>query len=151
LDDPCALVPKDFLQKLGYVEPGKKQTGETESVAALVGPGCGWNESDGIKGVAVNIQTGNRENGLGGLQGLYDAYKRGQFAYWDPATISGYPAASANVSDLRDRGECVFIVGIEDDLSFTAHANGYDKEPQQACPDAKRVAEQVIATLKGGS
>lgn len=152
LEDPCGLVSQDFLKSLDYeVKPGKKRTGDAESVAALVGPGCGWNESDGIRGVAVNIQTGNRENGLGGLQGLYDAYKRGQFEYWEPLTIDGYPAASANISDLRDRGECMLIIGIEDDLSFTAHAGGYTKQPQQACTDAKQVAEQVIATLKGGS
>jgi hypothetical protein len=42
-------------------------------------------------------------------------------------------------------------VGIVDDLSFSVSADGYTKQPTQACPDAKLVAEQVIATLKGGS
>lgn len=151
LENPCELVPRSAVSDLGYAEPGEPLTAEDSSAAALSGPGCVWGEQDSIRGIQLGIQTGNRKNGVGGLQGLYDAYQSGQYVYWEPTTVAGYPAAFLDAVDLRDRGTCSLSVGIADDLSFSVSGNGYTKQPTQACPDAKMVAEQVIATLKGGS
>ncbi|WP_091678797.1 DUF3558 domain-containing protein [Amycolatopsis marina] len=151
LENPCSLVPQDFVASLGFPKEGRPDTGKDSSSAELAGPGCVWTVPDSIKGLDVNVQTGNQKNGLGGLQGLYDAYQRGQFSFWEPFSVSSYPAAYHDASDLRDSGVCNLAVGIKDDLTFSVTAAGYDKEPDQACPDAVRVAEQVIATLKGGS
>lgn len=151
LEDPCGLVPQDVATGLGFPVPGRPDTGESSSSAALAGPGCVWTAPDSIKGLDVNIQTGNQKNGLGGLQGLHDAYQRGQYSFWEPFSVSNYPAAYHDASDLRESGVCNLAVGIKDDLTFSVTAAGYDKEPDQACPDAVQVAEQVIATLKRGS
>lgn len=138
------------MRSLGYVEH-ETVTGETDGTAALSGPACPWRVADGIKGLQVIIQTGNQENGMGGLRGMYRAYKNGQYAFWDPDTVLGYPAAYTDLADRRDRGSCQIVVGIQDNLSFVAAAEGYRDDPEQACVDAKAVAEKVIQTLKGGA
>lgn len=151
LDNPCGLVPQKMVSRLGYVDPGEPDTGKTSSSAKLSGPGCSWTAPDSIKAVDINIQTGNRKNELGGLQGLFDAYERGQYVYWESTTVTGYPAAYNDAVDLRDSGVCSLSIGIADDLTFSVTAAGYTDQPNQACTDAEQVAEQVIATLKGGS
>lgn len=151
LDDPCGLVPSDAMSALGYTEPGMAEDGETDSTAALAGPSYYWVFPDSAKSLGLYIQTGNQKNGQGGLQGLYDAYKRGQYAYWESTTVQNYPAAYSDVSDRRDRGRCSLMVGMADDLSFSVATNSYFDRPTQACTDTKQVAEQMIETLKGGS
>ncbi|MFF5987795.1 DUF3558 domain-containing protein [Prauserella flavalba] len=149
LDKPCDLLPSDFMHGLGYTEPGQPQ--EDKSLVELTGPACGWNDRGKGETVVVAVQTGNQRDGAGGLQGLYDAYKAGQFEYWEPTTVDDYPAAFSDNYDARESGSCRIVVGIADDLSFSASAGPYSDEPGQACPVAEQVAGAVIDTLKGGA
>ncbi|WP_116045785.1 DUF3558 domain-containing protein [Amycolatopsis palatopharyngis] len=151
LGNPCDLVPQNSMADLGYSEPGEKRTKETTATSIMAGPGCAWVVLDGIKSVAVFVHADNQSRGAGGLAALHENYKLGRFAYWEPETVDGYPAAFSDVSDQRDRGGCGLAVGIANDLSFSVSVQGYTKQPDQACADAKQVAEQVISTLKGGS
>lgn len=151
LNSPCEIVAQNSLSKLGYTDTGQNRTEDSNGTSAISGPSCGWLHPDSAKTISVLLQTGNRENGLGGLDGNYRAYQQGQYAYWEPARIDGYPAAYSDISDMREQGRCRLIVGIADDLAFDVQASSYFDQPNQACIDAKQVAEQVIATLKGGS
>lgn len=45
--------------------------------------------------LTLTVQTGNREAGMGGLQGMYDAYQNGQFEYWEPTTVGDYRRPTA--------------------------------------------------------
>nr|WP_245992868.1 DUF3558 domain-containing protein [Prauserella muralis] len=150
LDDPCKLAEPAALAELGYGEPGTKRTEETTDETLQGGPSCGW-FSDGAEGISVVIQTVNRERGTGGLGGVYESYKDGQRAYWEPTTVNGYPAAYTDKQDFRDQGECGIVVGIQDDLSFAVGTDGYVSDPERACADAQALAGVVIETLKGGA
>ncbi|PXY33808.1 DUF3558 domain-containing protein [Prauserella flavalba] len=151
LDRPCDLVPQNVMDGLSYTEPGNALTAEENSTAALSGPGCGWNVRGRGQSVVVGIQTGNQQDGIGGLQGIYDAYQDGQFEYYEPTTVGDYPAAFSDISDKRDRGSCAMYVGIADDLTYSVYAGPYTDDPDEACPVAEQVAGAVIDTLKGGA
>ncbi|TKG60447.1 DUF3558 domain-containing protein [Prauserella endophytica] len=151
LDRPCDLVPQTVMNELSYTEPGKALTADENSTAALSGPGCGWNVRGHGQSVVVGIQTGNQQDGMGGLQGIYDGYQDGQFEYYEPTTVDGYPAAFSDISDNRDRGSCAMYVGIADDLTYSVYAGPYGDDPDAACPVVEQVAGAVIETLKGGA
>ncbi|MEU6642199.1 DUF3558 domain-containing protein [Saccharomonospora sp. NPDC046836] len=150
LNEPCRLVEQEFMHSIGYNEAGQAATEENNSTAALSGPGCDWDQSEGIAGLGFTIQTGNQTNGLGGLEGNYDAHIRGQYSFWEPTTVDQYPAAFSDLTDARAEGRCRIVVGIADDLSFAVTADGYD-EPTRACEDVEAVAGEIIQTLKRGS
>lgn len=150
-DDPCALVPQTQMESRGYLEPGTRETAASNAAAALAGPGCTWN-SEGTELLAVVIQTGNRDqHGTGGLQGVYEAYEGGLLAFLEPASVGDYPAAFTGTADRRSEGNCMLVVGVADNLSFSVVADGYLDDPSQACTDVESVAGTVIETLKDGS
>ncbi|EHR52552.1 Protein of unknown function (DUF3558) [Saccharomonospora marina XMU15] len=151
LDDPCGLVPRSFVNDLGYQGPGEKTTGKVSGMR--VGPGCNWGTVDQIELLSYNFQTAPRERGEpGGLRQAYMMYeKQNLYAFWEPTDIARYPAAFADFEDLRDEGQCHLLVGIADDLSFGVAAGGHRDDPARACENATALATKVVELLKGGS
>lgn len=145
LDKPCDLVPKTWLRQQGYEEQG-----DSKNASGPAGPGCAWSTPD-VSGpqVQIVIDTSNQEAGTGGLQRAFESYKRGEWDYFELATVDGYPAAFMDITDMRGQGRCSLTVGIRDDLTFGANGDFFDDHPAQACPMAQALAEQVINTLKG--
>jgi hypothetical protein len=111
LDHPCDLLPESFIKEHDLRSPGDPHD---RAQIELAGPGCGWKPNSTGGAIQIIIETANRDAGTGGLQGSYDAFQRGQFDYWDPTSVSHYPAALPQISDDRDRGECNLVVGIAD-------------------------------------
>lgn len=102
--------------------------------------------------LSVNVQTENAKNGMGGMQGVYDAhFNTRQFSYLEPTEVDGYPAAFADGADLRDLGKTAISVGIADDMTFSVSIGPLGDGKQKEAEDgARTIAEAVIATLKGG-
>lgn len=147
LKDPCALVPAE----LGYKNP-KASLPENSSTARLAGPGCDWRGDVDDATLSVNIQTENAKNGMGGMQGVYDGhFVTGQYRYLEPVEVAGYPAAYADLSDLRDRGESTIRVGISEDVTFSVALGPLgDGKKAEVDKAIHTVAEAVIKTLKAG-
>ncbi|WP_326835939.1 DUF3558 domain-containing protein [Amycolatopsis rhabdoformis] len=146
LGRPCALVPASVLAPLRYPAQGEATV---SGPLAAAGPGCGW--QIGAEGLSVQIilGTGNRDQGMGGLAGIYRAKDAGQLGFVVPApAVAGHPAVFSDLSDRRARGDCEIWVGLSDDLAFASAAQGYQGE-QDSCQVAETVAGAVVGTLKG--
>lgn len=144
LNRTCDLVPQQLVTQLGYTNA--TPTGEDSSF----GPGCGWVGTDTLKpknfNVSIEVLNGKRN---GGLPTIYKARDRGFYAFAEPTTVSGYPAAYADLRDRRAQGKCTVFVGIADDLTFATGVDGYTNA-QDSCDTAKQIAAAVITTLQGG-
>lgn len=146
LGKPCALVPESVLAPLRYPAQGEATV---SGPFAEAGPGCGW--QIGAEGLSVQIiiGTGNRDQGMGGLAGIYRAKDAGQLGFVDPApSVAGHPAVFSDLSDRRAHGNCTLWVGLSDDLAFATAAQGYQGE-KDSCQVAETVAGAVVGTLKG--
>jgi hypothetical protein len=144
---PCDIVPASALSPLRFTDPGKSQL--QDNGFGAVGPSCGWKISGEGVSVQVIIGTGNRDNGVGGLAGLYGAHDSGQFPFLEPAPdVEGYPAIYVDKRDRRPMGNCSLDFGVADDLSIAVNSGGYEGE-QDSCDAAQKVAAAIITTLKG--
>lgn len=148
---PCDLVSPEMLEELG-TSPGEAtpRLPEDDEIAAETGPGCSWSGED-EGSVGVNINSGNKERGVGGLRGHEIMRDQGWYDLWEETSVAGYPAVYMGISDSRHRGDCGLVVGIADDMTFGVSAASFRENPQKACQVAAEVAADVIGTLKAGS
>ncbi|MFC3448202.1 DUF3558 domain-containing protein [Amycolatopsis speibonae] len=142
VSDACKLLPAAAAAELGFTEPGEPKNDTSN-------PACSW----GIRGKADSLQiilgSGNREKGMGGLAGLHKAKKAGQLRFLEPGPeVDGYPTVYYGLADRRAAGNCDLSVGVADDLTISAQAEGYKSE-QDSCGNAQKVASAMIKTLKG--
>ncbi|OXM54375.1 DUF3558 domain-containing protein [Amycolatopsis alba DSM 44262] len=140
--DVCKLLPAATTAELGFTEPGEPKSDTSN-------PACSW----GIRGKAASLQiilgSGNREKGMGGLAGLHKAKKSGQLRFLEPGPeVDGYPTVYYGLADRRASGNCDLSVGVADDLTISAQAEGYKSE-QDSCGNAQKAASAMIKTLKG--
>ncbi|MGW5050465.1 DUF3558 domain-containing protein [Actinokineospora sp. NPDC004072] len=136
LEDPCTSLTSAQLRTLGGFQEFSSDPEDTD-------PSCLWKNEDLVT-IAVSYITANKN----GLADLYRGQQQGQWAYWEPTTVSGYPGVFQHASDNRARGYCTISVGVTDELHFSATISRGDKA--QACDQIKDVAAAVVDTLKGG-
>lgn len=147
--DTCSVVPKDVLTSLRFTDAGEYQA-RGDSVFTKAGPSCLWTlHGEGI-GMSVSFGTGSRDEGTGGLAGLYAGYRAKTYIRFleRAPDVEGYPAIYWGLTDERPMGSCGIGVGIADDLTVDVYAQGY-QGPDDSCGTANQVAESVIKTLKG--
>ncbi|MGW5721751.1 DUF3558 domain-containing protein [Amycolatopsis sp. NPDC003865] len=145
--EPCDIVPASTLSALQFTDPGDTQLQDNGIGAA--GPGCSWKIAGAGVSMQVIIGTGNRDNGLGGLAGLYTAHEDGQLPFLEKAPdVEGYPAIYIDKRDRRPLGNCSLDVGVADDLAVGVYSGGYEGQ-QDSCAAASQVAAAIITTLKG--
>jgi hypothetical protein len=117
--------------------------------ADALGTGCTWTSHQPGTGVDVGWLT----YGARGLAGLYA--QRSQQAYWQPATVSGYPAVYADGEDQRSVGDCVVAVGVTRQLYFFVEYTigplgsipASPTNSTESCGRAKQTAADVIQNL----
>jgi hypothetical protein len=145
--DPCSIVPAAALSALRFTDAGKSQAFEGGQGA---GPNCGWQIRGDGQSMQVIIATVNRDQGTGGLAGLYAAHQSGQLLkFLEPAPdVEGYPAIYIDTRDRRPAGNCSLDVGVADDLAIAVNSGGYQGQ-QDSCDAVQQVAAAVIKTLKG--
>ncbi|OLZ49538.1 DUF3558 domain-containing protein [Amycolatopsis keratiniphila] len=140
--DACKLLPAAAAAELGFPEPGEASNDTSN-------PACSWHIRGKADGLQLILGSGNREKGMGGIAGLRKAKDSGQLRFLEPGPdVDGYPTVYYGLRDRRASGNCDLAVGIADDLTFSAHAGGYDNE-QESCGNAQKAASAVIKTLKG--
>ncbi|WP_433470560.1 DUF3558 domain-containing protein [Saccharomonospora azurea] len=149
LSEPCDLVSPEMLEDLGTSpEQAEPILPEDDELAAQTGPLCRWSgEAEGS--IALGIDSGNRERGLGGLKGLEVSRDQGRYKLWEEVSVAGYPAVYLGVRDARADGDCDLAVGIADDMTFGVTAHSFYDNPERACDVANELAADVIQTLKG--
>ncbi len=151
LSRPCDLVSPKMLEKLGTSsDEATPRLPEDDKIAAETGPGCSWSGED-EGSVGVNINSVNKERGLGGMRGHEIMRDQGWYDLWEETSVAGYPAVYMGISDSRHRGDCDLVVGIADDMTFGVAAASFRENPQKACEVAVEVAADVIENLKAGS
>jgi hypothetical protein len=148
--DTCAIVPQDVLASLRYTDPGEFSAQNNDSLFTKSGPSCLWKlRGEGV-GLSVAIGTGTRDQGGGGLAGIYAGYRdKTYIRFLERAPdVGGYPAVYFGITDGRPMGDCGLGLGIADDLLVDVYAQGY-QGPDDSCAAANQVASSVIKTLKG--
>ncbi|WP_240490955.1 DUF3558 domain-containing protein [Amycolatopsis vancoresmycina] len=149
VSDTCAVVSKDVLTSLKFTDPGRYQA-KGDTLFTKAGPSCLWKlQGEGI-GLSVSLGTGSRDEGAGGLAGIYRGYaSKTYIRFLERAPdVDGYPAVYWGPLDERPMGSCGIGVGIADDLTFDVYAQGY-QGADDSCGVANQVASSVIKTLKG--
>jgi hypothetical protein len=110
-------------------------------------PACGWATADAGKAINVGFETDDTD----GLSALYFQNSQSLMAYWQPTTVSGYPAIVGSQVDSRPTGDCVVNVGISDHLFFFDEFETASAAQQpQSCALATAVAADVIKNLQTG-
>ncbi|GAB3565756.1 hypothetical protein GCM10027445_11540 [Amycolatopsis endophytica] len=87
----------------------------------------------------------------GGLQNDYNKNSAGFYdhgGYFEPTSVSDYPAVFSNLSDFRASGTCDLNVGIGGDTIFHVTVTGQAGEDN--CKAATTVAANVIKTIRTG-
>lgn len=147
INRPCDLLPRTWTDKQGF-ENGEPKDPE----ATLSGPACVWRApvgSETAEGkVHVIILTQPRDVGMGGVRGLYEGSRTGQYDFFELTSVDGYPAAFVDAADQRDQGSTRLAVGVEDDLAIVIITDQFEREPQRSEPLAKAAAKQILKTLK---
>jgi hypothetical protein len=141
LADPCASLTPAQKTNIGSNEAGTVENRDT-------GPGCSWRigtDSSTSVGIAYLVSV---KTGLSNMYALNDtgSWKNG---YFEPTEIDGYPAAFADGSDLRTKGDCVLTVGITDQLFFNVVVQ--TRPGSDACTATRNVASKVLTTIRGRS
>lgn len=147
--DPCGLVSQDVLKPLRLPAQGENRPAGNDA-RTKAGPSCVWKIRGEGTGVSLILGTASRDRGAGGLAGIYRGYaNKTLIRFLERAPdIEGYPAVYWGLVDERPMGACGIAVGIADDLTFDAYAQGY-QGPEDSCAAATQVATSVITTLKG--
>jgi hypothetical protein len=138
--NPCAALAAAQAPGFGVSPPGTPTT--TGATAETVGPWCSWEGDDRFVGVYFPVANKN------GLADVYGARDRDE--YFEPTTISGYPAVFRDQVDSRPRGLCSISVGVTDQLYFRAESQE-NIDDTLACTTARKLATAVIATMKEGA
>lgn len=153
LKRPCDVVAKSVISSVGNIRPGEPDV-NSKAAKKLTGPSCGW-FSKGNERVQFSLvfETVHRDNGTGGIKGVYKGKELGLVDYVRSVKVpghSGYPAAISGSNGDEQKGECSLAVGISNDLLFSVGFSDWEN-PQQACPSALKVAASALDTLKKGS
>lgn len=135
---PCGLLTADQTTALKLEKEGL----EEQSAGDVY---CSWSSADNRVDYTVGFLPDNKN----GLADNYRANENGDWAYFDPTTVSGYPAVWQDATDGRDRGYCTIVTGVRDDLTFRVTVGG--GAGRQGCDKVKEIAGQVIVTLKAGA
>lgn len=144
-DEPCALLTSEQMQDFGFASSTKPDSREN----AAGGMTCSW--SDYAHGGVTTISLGwlpDNEAGLGSTYAQRQEFE--QNGYFEPTTVSGYPAVYASKDDDRADGVCVLDVGVNEHVELLTDANTAPDIRAKACSMAKSAAAAAIETLQKG-
>ncbi|GAB2979350.1 DUF3558 domain-containing protein [Amycolatopsis acidiphila] len=135
--NPCSALSAAQVTQIGL-------TGSGDLSHHDVGPTCEWKSAtSSLNSVYIAPVTADKN-------GLSDVYAtRQNDKYFEPTTVSGYPAVYAGVSDRSD-GDCSLWVGVTDQLTINVQAQiGSGPNKSNPCPVAERVATAMVQHLQG--
>ncbi|WP_123684775.1 DUF3558 domain-containing protein [Amycolatopsis thermoflava] len=130
--DPCNSLTSAQTAELTISNEGR----HTENA-------CSWKFGPNLEWVVQAFYTVNDK----GLQNTYDQNAAGWFknGYFEPTSVSGYPAVYSNVTDARPQGTCDLVVGLDDRTILDVSVTG--KPGEDNCGAASTVAGKIIETI----
>jgi hypothetical protein len=136
--DPCGALSTAQVSQIGLTGAGKASQNSS-------GPSCVWKSaSNDANSVSISPMTANKN-------GLNDIYAgKAKDKYFEPTSVSGYPAVYADITDDRSSGYCTLWVGVTDQLAvgvLTIIGAGTNKS--NPCPVVERTATAMIKHLQG--
>jgi hypothetical protein len=142
--DPCSSLTVPDLAGVQIVNATTTPTHQQGGVL------CQWQASGAGNAVGIGWVLPITD----GLSGFY--LRRSTWEYFQPTTVSGYPAVYGAVDDTRTSGSCELNVGVNDHLYFLvsydlAVMNDSAAYATTSCAAAATVARDVIRNLSGGS
>ncbi|HVV14048.1 DUF3558 domain-containing protein [Amycolatopsis sp.] len=137
VSNPCSALSADQVTQTGL-------TGAGQADQDQAGPRCMWKSATStFNYVYISPVTANK-NGLSNIYAL-----KAQDAYFEPTTVSGYPAVYASIQDTRSAGNCSLWVGVTDQLAVSVTAQiGSGPNKSNPCPVAERIATAMITHLQ---
>jgi hypothetical protein len=138
LNNPCDVLTETEASQIGLAYPGEKQTGQLTS--------CRW-DSSGSAGAQNSVFIGAVPDNKDGISDIYQ--QKSSSAYFQAATVDGYPAVFADKHDGRPSGNCTIWVGATDQLAFSVNpqiSTGRNKD--NSCGLAQQIATVVVQHLK---
>lgn len=144
--DPCSVITPEQLKSIGLRAPDPKPEDASD------GPGCLFEfDRDTASEFRTGLSTaGERE----GISTLYARKANGTAVLFEEQPpVDGFPAVIAMPEDSRSDGECMFSVGMRDDLllSVDLFADPELEQGKDPCGWAQKVAELAVQTMKGAS
>ncbi|HWD04532.1 MAG TPA: DUF3558 domain-containing protein [Amycolatopsis sp.] len=139
LNDPCTALNASEASQVGLAYPGSKVT------EGLVS--CRFTSSGSDQNF-VHVTPVPQNNG--GISDIYS--QKSKQAYFEPASIDGYPAVYADTQDGRTSGTCTLWVGVTDQLAVSVIPQiGTGRNRNDPCGVAKSFATAMIQHLKGAA
>jgi hypothetical protein len=144
VEHPCDVLTSEQAEALGATGPGDpSNAGKRQST----GPACDWSNTQALTGFGASLLPKDKD-------GLTDIYrlnqKPGYFGYFKPTTIKGYPGVFDGPKGDRATGTCRLDFAVNDHIVLSALYQG-SKETKQPCAKAKRIAADMITTIKESS
>ncbi|MBB2933181.1 hypothetical protein FHX82_000201 [Amycolatopsis bartoniae] len=135
--DPCSALSASQVTQIGL-------TGSGDVTQNDAGSSCTWKSAtSSLNSVFVAPLKANK-NGLGDIYA-----NKAKDQYFEPTTISGYPAVYAGISDTRSDGDCSLWVGVTDELAVNVQTQiGSGPNKSNPCPVTERVATAMIQHLQ---
>lgn len=139
--DPCLALTQAQAQALNVPYPG--EPGEL-----AFGKACSWGIS-GMRSGRVSIDFLSEDPT--GLSSAYKSNENGEFAFFEPLEILGFPAVAFDITDGRSSGQCAVGVGTSDTLAFTVNVvlSGVNVGVKDPCEETAKVAEMMLQNMKG--
>ncbi|MFD9895584.1 DUF3558 domain-containing protein [Amycolatopsis sp. NPDC059027] len=143
---PCdtSLSADDVKEFIGAPDPAKPDN------SAALGASCSWHNAAGN---GASIDVGYQTKLKGGLGAAYSNVKPDAVRWVEPSPIQGYPLVgylSANSNGL-EKSECVLVVGISDDLTYSVGlflSDSAKRKNIDPCTAGRDVADRVLTRIK---
>ncbi|SEP52012.1 DUF3558 domain-containing protein [Amycolatopsis saalfeldensis] len=143
LSNPCAVIAPSQFDALNFAGAGTKREPANGSLAA----DCKWASKSNDGNIVFISPLPVNKNGISDIYS-----QKAQAAYFEPATIAGYPGVFTDVHDGRPSGNCSLWVGVTDQLAVSVNAQiSSDDAKSNTCAIAQNVAEAMIKHLKGAA
>ncbi|WP_370947378.1 DUF3558 domain-containing protein [Amycolatopsis sp. cg5] len=132
--EPCAVLTAAQARSVYLLVKSELGQGAT----------CQWRDAH-LNGVRITFTSGD------GLRGTYTKRAPGT-GYFEPTTISGFPAVYAGQADQRNIGRCSMTIGLRNDEIMTVESDLGNASPVASgpCDVVKKAAEAAITTIKRG-
>lgn len=140
--NPCNALSTAQMNNLGVTPPGTASPNQTGTV-------CQWQASKNTSNYAfVNVLTADKN----GISDIYANRDSGNFAYFEPVQVDGYPGVYGEPKDDRANGSCSLFLGVTDQLALGVSVElltGSNKS--HPCDSANQIATAVVEHLKGAA
>lgn len=139
--NPCSLLTKRQADSIGFPK--------SEDATEAGQPGCRWHGNRDSR-ITIAIQSGEKWS----LAGYYQVHANDPdaYGYFEPASITGFPAVFATEFDRRETGSCAMTVALseQDVLRLVNTLFLGTAQRDNPCAQLQQTAELAVKTISAG-